>query len=572
MNIANKINRQIGELLLFTVVFAALLSKIFDFDIWYHLSIGREVFTSLSIPKLEFLVYTNAANPVMLNEWGFGVLLYLAYQLGGLPALTIFNALTLTAILWLLYRAAGNSQSSLAARILVLAGLLVWGVHYSRYFRPEIILYLALAAELFLLEKFLIKQDLRWLLPIPPLALALAQAHPSAIFLIFVLGCYGLHVVWLNRHDKARLVKTGSWFLACIFATIITAAINPYGFAQLVEPFLFARESKVHSQVAEFIPVLSSPQKWTFLVVLGCAAVSVVYDKSRLILNSCLIIAFGVLALRYQRNLTLLTMVAYLPVSHALSEFLKLVSSKTRARFQRKRWLEPHRFFVVVAGLSIVLAFVHESSLSRWGFGIVAGALPTKSALVINTVKPKGRVFNHYDFGGYLGWALQGNYQVFIDGRNNRMRRSLAMHNSIMQANAGWETALQRYDINTIVVPTVTLVTGTLYTLIERLLDDDDWILLAVDNRELLFFRRNQLTEPDQEPAIDKSEGWKQVLFDAQKNAARYPGQSAALYASGLAALKLGMSEEAKRSLERYLSDNPDDPNALRAFRQLESQ
>ena len=88
---------------LFAAVFCAFLIKVYEFDIWYHLSIGREVWTSLAIPRTEFLVLPNAGTPAVFHEWGFGVLVFLTQKTFGFEGLTILNALVLTTTFWLLF-------------------------------------------------------------------------------------------------------------------------------------------------------------------------------------------------------------------------------------------------------------------------------------------------------------------------------------------------------------------------------------------------------------------------------------------------------------------------------------
>ena len=72
MNLRAPVVKHMGEALVFLLLVIALLQQIFDWDIWYHLSTGREIASGLSIPVNEFLVYPNASMAGEYHEWGFG--------------------------------------------------------------------------------------------------------------------------------------------------------------------------------------------------------------------------------------------------------------------------------------------------------------------------------------------------------------------------------------------------------------------------------------------------------------------------------------------------------------------
>ena len=44
---------------LFLVVSLSFLRKIYDYDVWFHLAIGREILANLRIPQTEVFVYTS---------------------------------------------------------------------------------------------------------------------------------------------------------------------------------------------------------------------------------------------------------------------------------------------------------------------------------------------------------------------------------------------------------------------------------------------------------------------------------------------------------------------------------
>ena len=142
--------KRFAEALVFALLAVALLQQIYDWDIWYHLSIGREITHSSSIPANEFLVYPNVSQPGEYHEWGFGLLFFSTYQLAGYWGMSILNAVIAGLTLWLLFRAVDKNPWSSPAYLLVILVVLMW-LQSRLIYRPEMVLYLALAFEIFLL-------------------------------------------------------------------------------------------------------------------------------------------------------------------------------------------------------------------------------------------------------------------------------------------------------------------------------------------------------------------------------------------------------------------------------------
>ena len=69
---------------------------------------------------------------------------------------------------------------------------------------------------------------------------------------------------------------------------------------------------------------------------------------------------------------------------------------------------------LTIIGLSVFMLLGHAYSVSM--HERVHGGLPMKAVRWIRANQPEGRMFNAYNWGGYLQWELP-QYPVFIDGR-----------------------------------------------------------------------------------------------------------------------------------------------------------
>ncbi len=69
--------------------------------------------------------------------------------------------------------------------------------------------------------------------------------------------------------------------------------------------------------------------------------------------------------------------------------------------------------------------------------------------------KPEGKMFNSYNWGGYLIWRLYPDYPVSIDGRADLYgEKMLTNYFDIYTAKSGWEEKLRQENIRYILVET----------------------------------------------------------------------------------------------------------------------
>jgi hypothetical protein len=528
MKLQVPIAARLGEGLLFLLLAVVLLQKVSDFDVWYHLAIGREIVRALEIPVFEFLVYPNADQKGAFHEWGFGVALYAVHQIGGMWGLSLTNALIAAATLWLLFRAGHRRSWSSPAHILVLLAV-YWWMHFRLAYRPEMLLYLALACEILLLERFLLDPGKRWLAPIPVLSFLLVQAHPSVIFLVAVLGAYAVQVAWNFRNRGDSLLRYGAWFALSAAVVLGGATINPYGFAQLTLPLSFVTKGEILRDIVEFMPTFDTAYKWPYLLLAASAVLAVAIQPRKRVVDWILLLVFGYLAYRYVRNVALFALVMYVPMARAGALLVRTCQARlARSRLRPGSWLNRKRMRGALWGAALAAgAYTFAVGIMNpdWGAGPRPGRFPETSARLINELRPPGRILNFYDMGGYLSWSLKGDYRVFIDGRHYETNRALRLHDSVLRADPGWRDVLDRYRINTIVTPATLLFSGMLVPLVAVLAGDDGWQLVATEERALLFLRRGASQNLPATYRMPKQEIWHQVIKEAQATAKKHPGQ-----------------------------------------------
>jgi hypothetical protein len=486
----------------FAAVGISLLRKIFDSDIWFHMVVGREVFRQMKIPDAEFYVLTRLGEPGEFHEWGYGVLYYLIEQIGGTASMAVANATIGCAILMLLYFAASAVSRRTVWKLLPVIGLILWVIDLRMNFRPETLLYLILAAEILLLEKYLQHRSWRWLLPLPVLALILSNSHPSALFLVGLYGVYGIQAVLSVSQGRSRILLQLGIFL---LATVGAALLNHYGLHQLLLPFYFRNDPLV-SSLTEDLPVMQTEYALHFVVIVAAGFLAIVFGRQRRFVDILLASIFAILTYKYARNIALLGMVLFVPIADAL------VYQMERLRGNYRKLLNVTTQAIGLAGVALTAA----SPL--WGIGLYEPNTPVKSAELLRKYVHSGNTLNFLHLGNYLAWELDR--PVFIDGRNYDTNRGVQLHDAIFRADPGWQNALVNFNIQAIVTPVTLDFSGQIIPLAAKLANDPDWVLVAQEKSGLLFFRS---PVADGVPRLPKQDIWKHAIEELSANLATYP-------------------------------------------------
>src|SRR5256714_9473133 len=78
--------------LLFSAIFILAAVPPLDPDLWWHLASGRVIIATGTIPHVDLYSFSAAGQPWVMHEWLADLMMYLLYQLGGLPLLVAIFA------------------------------------------------------------------------------------------------------------------------------------------------------------------------------------------------------------------------------------------------------------------------------------------------------------------------------------------------------------------------------------------------------------------------------------------------------------------------------------------------
>src|SRR5438552_8440407 len=488
--------------LLFVAIFSLAAVLALEPDLWWHLANGRLILTTASIPHVDVYSFSAAGQPWVMHEWLADLGMYGLYQLGGLPLLVAIAALAVTGAALCLYhllRRTGLHPSAAVGLTLVgaLAGSTAWGA------RPQLLNLLFTGVLLVGLARYRDRHLRAWMLP--PFIWLWANLHSGflvgvIISLLFVAG-EGLDA-WLHRAAPMPLRRIRALGLAVAAATAL-ALVNPFGIQTVLFPLGTLTSPLIQNNIQEWAsPDFHSTaglvlEVFLFLLLAGLATRRVTARTSEWLLAFALLY----LGLGCQRNVPLFILGAA-PLAGRCAQALLGLAGGLAPVAQRSmiaaafRW-SPAR----PAGPGVALGAINLALLLAVGAGMlgyralpnlqpanqaaaITAVLPVESTSVLERIGRPLRIFNYYDYGGYLVWRLYpGGGRVFIDGRVEVYgSRIFSEYLQVSYLAEGWPAVIARANPDAIVVPSAHPLVG----LLQR---DPGWRLMTRDGVATVFTR-----------------------------------------------------------------------------------
>ncbi|TMD88591.1 MAG: hypothetical protein E6I78_00660 [Chloroflexi bacterium] len=489
--------------LLFTAVFSLAAVPPLDPDLWWHLANGRLILTTASIPHLDVYSFSAAGQPWVMHEWLADLSMYWLYQLGGLPVMVAVFAGVVTAsavCLYLLLRQTGLAASAAAALTLVgvLAGSTAWGA------RPQLLN--VLLCGLLLLGLMRYRSGRLSVFVLPPFIWLWANLHSAflvgvIISLLFLAG--EVFDSWRSHPDampRRRLVALG-WG---IVAGAGLAFVNPFGFQTVIFSLGTLTSPLIQNNIQEW----ASPdfhslagmmfEGLVFLLLVGLATGRV---KAR---TSEWLIAFALLylALASQRHVPLFVLGAAPLIGRCAQALLGLLAGMLPPVHDRPaaqaalRWAppRPNRPGVALGAINLVLLIVVGAGMvgyralpnlqSGREAQAISAALPVEATDALQGLGRPVRVFNYYDYGGYLVWRLfPHGGRVFIDGRVEVYGSEVfSRYLQVSYMAAAWPDVIAQAHPDAIILPNGHPLTGILR-------HDAAWQVLRQDRVATVFTR-----------------------------------------------------------------------------------
>jgi hypothetical protein len=384
--------------------------RIADADIWFHLRNARELFSRHSFLNADLYTFSAAGTPLLNYEWLSELPYYLAFEKWGQQGLLgVYLALLLMIFAGVYYLALRRGANCGEAGLVTMAGVALGC--YS--FGPRMMHFgwLCLVALMLVLEYFEATGRGLWLLP--PIFALWVNLHGSWPVGFIILGIYGvsgmLEGQWSNvaaeRWTSAQFRK----LLGFSFASIVALFANPYGYKLVLYPFrayMIYRQSATLDNVLEWrsVDFHTGWGKLALCMIFAVLAASW-FSGKRWSVREVLLVLFALTSALTHLRFLLFAAIILVPI---LAPRLKLFAPYDPTK--DKPWLNL-AMSVGIAGM-ILWTFPSAAQLQE----NIDSQFPRDALRFMQQQQMNGRLFNYYDFGGYIEWNAP-TVKPFADGR-----------------------------------------------------------------------------------------------------------------------------------------------------------
>ena len=444
--------------------FVCGLRTIADPDLFWQLATGRWVAQHHQVFSTDVFSYTAAGHP-WVYPVGSGLVFYWAYLLGGYSLLSWIGAAACVGAVALLLR----RGSAVTAAITIFVVSLIAKRTTPRAEMFTVVLFAAFLSLLW--ENYCTGRARLWLLPV--LMLAWVNLHLGFVSGLGLIAAFvGMDVLQMlkpgERRSAAiqRLKRAVPWFLATAAVTIA----NPWGWNLYSALIRQNRAMAEHSSwIAEWgrLPLtrstllhgLTLSYGGSIYILLLLALVAVVLGLIQGEIGAVFLLLCSAYVTMQHLRMEALTAITVTIVGGAI---LATALSQVTLRIpdERRRAMLAIAATAIISGLAIVWSAkvfkFDEMALSSYGAGL-SWWFPSEAADFIqqNNVPPE--IFNTYNEGGFVTWALGPKYRDYFDGRAIPFGRGAFLRQGELLGagadSAAWDTEVARYNINTILLP-----------------------------------------------------------------------------------------------------------------------
>jgi hypothetical protein len=472
--------------ILFILLFAMAVRTPTDTDTWWHIRSGEYIVKQHEIPKTDPFSHTLFGKKWIDHSWGSQLVMYGAYKLfgdGSRPGdsgnigLSLYMAVLATVGMAFVYlMCEGNAY---VRAFVVVIGAAAAAVFWSP--RPQMFSFMLGALALYLLHLYKRRQiDRLWLIPV--IMGVWANLHGGyAIGFVFLLGSIGGEVLGnlFNAEDECVVAWGRLKKMVLVTAVAIPAvALNPYGVQMLAYPFHTVNIGVLQDFIQEWAsPNFHERQSWPFaLLLLGVLAAAGLSRRRIDWTDLVLVCGTGFMALTAGRNIAVFAIAASPVLSRHLDAWLTDRGWHLRLRRTVSGPMAILNWtllaVVLLGALVKIAAAVNESTVRR------AQELyfPVEAADYLRTTPLPGKMFNSYNWGGYLMFAAP-NVQVYVDGRTDLYKDAfLRGYLDIVFLHDGWDAALDEQGIGFVAIEANSVLASMLRTMPqqwdEHLFDD----------------------------------------------------------------------------------------------------
>jgi hypothetical protein len=441
--------------ILFVSLFAMAIRAPADTDTWWHLSAGRETLESGHIIETDPFSHTRHGSTWVAYTWLSEVILYWLFHNSSYAGLGLLLGVVVAAAFAFVYLQMEGDPFTRAFIIVLAAATsaVTWIA------RPHLASFLLTAVVAYILYLFKWRRVNRlWLLP--PLFVLWVNLHAAyvqglMVLLAFVVGEVLNHLLALIAPPDDPVVN---WrgigivigvSILCFLLLVIHPNTTRMWVYYLDTVGIGALRDHIQEwRSPDFHPLYTHPFIWMLLATLAATGLS-----GRRVDGTDLAMVgmFAYASLLAGRFFGPFALLAAPVLGRHVVAVLKRLGWDGRLRAARRagavRGVINWVLLLGIVGLAVVkvwapLTVVFNERKQR-------EEMPVGAAAWIRQHRPRGEMFNPYNWGGYLIWELYPDYRVFVDGRTDLYGDAfLREYLRVQLARPGFEDTLAEYGVN----------------------------------------------------------------------------------------------------------------------------
>ncbi|MEK9129780.1 MAG: hypothetical protein AAB526_00025 [Patescibacteria group bacterium] len=429
---------KIIQILFYIFIFCYLLAHSYSYldpDFGWHLKVGEQIVTEKAVPIFDYYNWTLAGKQWVDHEWGINAIIFLIYKTFGYFGINIFFTLIVLLVLIVLnifIQKYFLKEKNCLFFILFFQSLGVLAMLPHLGVRMQEITILNLLLLLIIIynyEKNKKAKALFWLLPLFYFWACFHAGFLIGIFVMFFWLIVKLIEIIIAKYKISKFFNINNKFnlknihtFSCFaFLSVLMTLFTPYGL-KLYEFLWDYKNTFYMAHIQEWLSIFSfSILYWQLLysafvaVVIILLITDVLTKEKKINLYDLLIsLFFIILAFKSKRHFPLLFIVSF---SMMIKFFVDSFDFKEIfKKFPKQLFLV--KSYLIIVFLLIIIGQIVKINFTPDPFLSFNNDYPQKAIVFLknNSQYDNLNLFNPYDWGGYLIWALPER-KFFIDGR-----------------------------------------------------------------------------------------------------------------------------------------------------------
>lgn len=479
-----------------------------DDDLFWHLATGRYIVENKVVPDKDVFGHITSGTEWIPFEWGWDILTYGLYNIGGYNAILLFRSLAFCFIFLLLYLLLRKFKVSSFLSVFTLFVLLV--AIMDRFSpRPHILTYIFFVILLYILlsYKYIDKEKYRkWLYFLPLIFLLWANSHMGVLaggLILFVFTLSETITYFKPSPFTSSEIKALSkdelrnlWIISA--ASALMLLVNPHGFSTYAYAYSHTKMKMLES-VNEWQSPFSSKLDFGFIITLykififsGILVLYYAFKKKDLFF-ALMFISFAIYSVRAIRFTVDYELIMSVFIIISISYILSQIRSIGFRKLYNGNVLKGALAVFIIYMITLIPNNEIYQKIQYYrvsGWGINTDFIPVHLFDFMKENNISGTPYNHFGTGGYLVWNFP-NEKNFIDSRNLNDEIH-SEYNAIMVMQPGFEKKLEDRGVDYVVYldPDLIRRPNDLKRLVTNYFSTNKkWKLLFWDDKSMLFVK-----------------------------------------------------------------------------------